>query len=79
MTDEKKAALVCASAEKGDDGELIATLQSYADKVESGGLLVVSCGARQRERLSAAFLHIGLFDIQQARVGRSFLTAGTRR
>jgi hypothetical protein len=73
--------LVCAPVLPESGGEagaadVIGALRQYAGWLPGGGTIILRSAARERERVSAAFLHAGLFDVRQARSGRGFLTAG---
>lgn len=69
--------MLCAAMSFSDCNEdLIAVLRRYSLWVAEGGLVVLRSSAREREHVSAAFLHAGLLDVQQERAGRSYLTAG---
>ena len=76
--DNEPAELVCArTAEKPAEREdLIALLRGYADGLPRGGVVILRSASGERERVAAAFLHAGLRDVEQARIGRNFLTAG---
>ncbi len=55
---------------------VLETLQEQISHLGSGGVVIWRCAVRERMQISAAFLHGGLLNIQQVRVGRGFLTAG---
>lgn len=79
VTAGEKVELVCASLPLSPPGEtLISTVRGYADSLDGSGMVIVRSAAATREQVAAAFLHAGLRDVEQARIGRGFLTSGTR-
>jgi hypothetical protein len=73
----EKVELVCARAPlEQPDAALIELVRGYAGSLSDGGLVIVRSPAGERERVAAAFLHAGLRDVEQARIGRGFLTSG---
>lgn len=76
---DDKVELVCARLPLAPPGAtLIDTVRGYADSLDGSGLVIVRSAAAEREQVAAAFLHAGLRDVEQARIGRGFLTSGTR-
>jgi hypothetical protein len=79
VTTGEKAELVCARMPLNQPGPaLIEAVKGYADAVSDGGMVIVRSAPGQREHVAAAFLHAGLRDVEQARIGRGFLTSGWR-
>ena len=56
----------------------LATLPSLAERVRSGGMVVLCTrsGSLPRQLLTASCIHAGLVDIQQQTAGRYLLTCG---
>ena len=77
VTAGEKAELVCARLPDEPDAPLIERIRDYAGSLSGGGTVIVRSAAGDRARVAAAFLHAGLRDVEQARIGRSFLTSGT--
>jgi hypothetical protein len=76
-TVDRPAQLLCARApDKAADLELIELLRGYASQLVVGGIVILRSPAKGRERIAAAFLHAGLRDVEQVRIGRGYLTAG---
>lgn len=53
-------------------------LRGLASELGAGGLLLLRAPLRERERIAAAFLHVGLTAVSQVALRRSVLTVGQR-
>lgn len=74
-----KVELVCAHLPLAPStGALLDAVRGYAQSLDGSGMVIVRSTAAEREQVAAAFLHAGLRDVEQARIGRGFLTSGTR-
>ena len=77
VSSDQPVQLVCARVpERAQGTELIALLQEYRGELTDGGMVILRGPAKGRERVAAAFLHAGLRDVEQARIGRGYLTSG---
>jgi hypothetical protein len=62
------------------DGHMaLERLQREAQRLTTGGWLLVRAPRHQRERMAAAFLHAGLAQVAQGVSRRSVLTVGQKR
>ena len=74
---EQPAQLICARVpDKAEGLDLISALRQYAGELSDGGIVILRSPGKERERVAAAFLHAGLRDVEQTRIGRGYLTAG---
>jgi hypothetical protein len=65
-------------ARPGATHDDIESLRALVAELPPGGLLLLRAPLRERERLAAAFLHVGLTEVSQVALRRWVLTLGRK-